>query len=170
MRLFVMTTAAVGFTLSTLMLATGALAVQDQPVTINGTEVVCTGVGSAKDDPRWSAYPVKLVLATSGGANLANAHVSFAQSGQKGGQEIAGLDCDAPWILMRPAAAGSYSATATLIGGSGMSRTVSFTAPAKGQKEVTITFPVPSGPPSVAANDASPLPANAAPRVIVPQQ
>ena len=164
MRLFVMTTAAVGFTLSTLMLATGALAVQDQPVTINGTEVVCTGVGSAKDDPRWAAYPVKLVLATKGGANLANAHVSFA----KGGQEIAGLDCDAPWILMRPAAAGNYSATATLIGGSGMSRTVSFSAPAKGQKEVTITFPVPSGPPSVAQNDASPPPADAAPKVIVP--
>ena len=164
MRLFVMTTAAVGFTLSTLMLATGALAVQDQPVTINGTEVVCTGVGSAKDDPRWSAYPIKIVLATNGGANLANAHVSLAQ----GGKEIAGLDCDAPWILMHPASAGSYSATATLIGGSGMSRTVNFTAPAKGQKEVTITFPVPSGPPSVASNDASPPPADAAPKVVVP--
>ena len=131
MRLFVMTTAAVGFTLSTLMLATGALAVQDQPVTINGTEVVCTGVGSAKDDPRWSAYPVKVVLATNGGANLANAHVSFA----KGGQEIAGLDCDAPWILMRPAAAGSYSATATLIGGSGMSRTVSSPPPPRARRK-----------------------------------
>ena len=38
------------------------------PTTINGVEVVCTGVGSAKDDPRWSAYPVKIVLATTGGA------------------------------------------------------------------------------------------------------
>src|SRR3569833_2449723 len=154
MRLFVMTTAAVGFTLSTLMLATGALAVQDQPITINGTEVVCTGVGSAKDDPRWSAYPVKIVLATSGGANLANAHVSIA----KAGHEIAGLDCDAPWVLMRPAS-GSYSATATLIGGSGMSRTVNFSTSGKGQKEVTIIFPVQSGPPSVAANETAQVPA-----------
>jgi len=135
MRLFVMTTAAVGFTLSTLMLATGALAVQDQPVTINGTEVVCTGVGSAKDDPRWSAYPVKVVLATNGGANLANAHVSIA----KAGHEIAGLDCDAPWVLMRPAS-GSYSATASLICGT-RSAHASFSAPASGQKEVTLTFP-----------------------------
>ena len=79
MRLFVMTTAAVGFTLSTLMLATGALAVQDQPVTINGTEVVCTGVGSAKDDPRWSAYPVKLVLATSGGSDSRNSFTSCSR-------------------------------------------------------------------------------------------
>ena len=163
MRLFVMTTAAVGFTLSTLMLATGALAVQDQPVTINGTEVVCTGVGSAKDDPRWSAYPVKVVLATNGGANLANAHVSLSRNGK----EIAGLDCDAPWVLFKPAA-GNYSATATLIGGSGMSRTVNFTAPGSGQKEVTITFPVPSGVPSVVSSNTAPLPANAAPRVIVP--
>ena len=167
MRLFVMTTAAVGFTLSTLMLATGALAVQDQPVTINGTEVVCTGVGSAKDDPRWSAYPVKIVLATTGGANLANAHVSIAQVGKGAGREVVGLDCDAPWVLVRPAP-GGYSATATLIGGSGMSRTVTFTAPSSGQKEVTISFPVPSGPPSVASADTSPVPANAAPKVIVP--
>ena len=72
---------------------------QDTPTTINGVEAVCTGVGSAKDDPRWSAYPVKIVLATTGGANLANAHVSLT----KGGQEVAGLDCDAPWILFKAA-------------------------------------------------------------------
>ena len=163
MRLFVMTTVAAGFALSSL-LATSALAVQDTPVTINGVEAVCTGVGSAKDDPRWSAYPVKIVLATSGGANLANAHVSIA----RGGKEIAGLDCDAPWILFKPAA-GSYSATATLIGGSGMSRTVNFTAPSSGQKEVPIAFPVPAGVPSVASNDTAPLPADAAPKVLVPK-
>jgi hypothetical protein len=165
MRLFVITTAAVGFTMSAFMFATSALAVQDVPVTINGVEVVCTGVGSAKDDARWSAYPVKIVLATSGGANLANAHVSIA----KGGKEIVGLDCDAPWVLARTAP-GGYSATATLIGGSGMSRTVNFTAPSSGQKEVTVTFPVPAGTPSVASADTAPLPANAAPRVIVPAQ
>src|ERR1700733_556161 len=155
MRAFLMTTMVVGFGLTTVMMAEQAAAVQDTPTTINGVETVCTGVGSAKDDPRWSAYPVKIVLATSGGANLANAHVSLS----KNGKEIAGLDCDAPWILMHPAA-GSYSATASLIGGSGMSRTVNFTAPSKGQKEVTITFPVPSGPPSVASNDATPPPAD----------
>ena len=137
MRLFVITTAAVGFTLSTLMLATGALAVQDTPMNVNGVETVCTGVGSAKDDPRWSAYPVKVVLATNGGANLANAHVSFA----KGGQEIAGLDCDAPWILFK-APGGSYTATASLIGGSGRTASSKFTTSGSGaQKEVTITFP-----------------------------
>ena len=165
MRLFVITTAAVGLTMSAFMFATGALAVQDTPTTVNGVEVVCTGVGSAKDDPRWSAYPVKIVLATTGGANLANAHVSIA----KGGKELVGLDCDAPWVLARTAP-GGYSASATLIGGSGMSRTVNFTAPSSGQKEVTVTFPVPAGTPSVASADTAPLPANAAPRVMVPAQ
>ncbi len=110
MRLFLMTRA-----LSTVMLAgQRRSAVQDTPTNINGVEAVCTGVGSAKDDPRWAAYPVKIVLATTDGANLANAHVSLA----KNGKEVAGLDCDAPWILFKPLP-GSYTATATLIGGSG---------------------------------------------------
>src|SRR6266576_4090965 len=115
MRLFLITVTAAGFALSTFMMANEAVAVQDTPTTINGVETVCTGVGSAKDDPRWSAYPVKIVLATTGGANLANAHVSLS----KDGKEVAGLDCDAPWILFKPPA-GSYTATATLVG-SGLS-------------------------------------------------
>jgi hypothetical protein len=139
MRAFIMTTAVLGFALSTVIMDQ-ALAVQDTPATINGVETVCTGVGSAKDDPRWSAYPVKIVLATSGGANLANAHVSLS----KGGKEIAGLDCDAPWILFK-APAGSYTATASLIGGSGQSHSAKFTTSGGGaQKEITITFARPS--------------------------
>jgi hypothetical protein len=121
-----------------------ALAEQDTPTTINGVEVVCTGVGSAKDDPRWSAYPVKIVLATTGGANLANAHVSLS----KGGKEVAGLDCDAPWILFKPPA-GSYTATASLIGGSGQSHSTNFTTSGQGaQKEVTIAFARPPAAPA----------------------
>jgi hypothetical protein len=75
MRLFLMTATVAGFALTTAMMAEQALAVQDTPTTVNGVEMVCTGVGSAKDDPRWKAYPIKIVLATTGGANLANAHV-----------------------------------------------------------------------------------------------
>ena len=63
MRTFLMITLAIGFPLA-VVLANEAQAVQDTPATINGVETVCTGVGSAKDDPRWSAYPVKVVLAT----------------------------------------------------------------------------------------------------------
>jgi hypothetical protein len=136
MRLFLMTATAAGFALTTAMMAEQALAVQDTPTTINGIEMVCTGVGSAKDDPRWKAYPIKIVLATTGGANLANAHVSLS----KGNQEVAGLDCDAPWILFKPPA-GNYTATASLIG-SNNSAHASFSTSGQGtQKEVTLQFP-----------------------------
>ena len=135
MRLFLMTVTAAGFALASFAMDE-ALAVQDTPTTINGVEVVCTGVGSAKDDPRWSAYPVKIVLATTGGANLANAHVSLV----KGGQEVAGMDCDGPWVLFKPPA-GSYTATASLIGGGGGAKSASFTAgPSGAQKEINLLF------------------------------
>jgi hypothetical protein len=153
MRFFLMAATASLFTLSTvMMMAQEAQAVQDTPVTINGVEAVCTGVGSAKDDPRWSAYPVKIVLATTGGANLANAHVTL----NRGGQEVAGLDCDAPWILFK-APGGSYTATASLIGGSGRTASSKFTTSGSGaQKEVTITFPLPSNGASLPAGTVPP--------------
>src|SRR5256885_15090352 len=113
MRFFLMAaTASLSILSTVMMMAQDALAVQDTPTTINGVEAVCTGVGSAKDDPRWSAYPVKIVLATTSGANLANAHVSLSKGGKaKESQEVAGLDCDAPWVLFKPPA-GSFTATA----------------------------------------------------------
>jgi hypothetical protein len=135
MRTFLMITLAIGFPI-VVVLANEAQAVQDTPATINGVETVCTGVGSAKDDPRWSAYPVKIVLATTGGANLANAHVSLSQAGK----EVAGLDCDAPWILFK-LPAGSYTATATLLGGPGGAHSANFSTSGQGaQKEITILF------------------------------
>jgi hypothetical protein len=164
MRLFLMAATAAGFALTTLMMAEEASAVQDTPTTINGVETVCTGVGSAKDDPRWSQYPVKIVLATASGANLANAHVSLTSSGK----EVAGLDCDAPWILFKPPA-GTYTATATLIGGGASAHSASFSTNGSGpQKEITIAFAVPAGVPSVASADTSPVPRDAAPSVTVP--
>ena len=142
MRTFLMIVLAIGFPL-TIVLANEAQAVQDTPATINGVETVCTGVGSAKDDPRWSAYPVKIVLATTSGANLANAHISLS----KAGKEVAGLDCDAPWILFKPPA-GNYTATATLLGGPGGTRSANFSTSGQGaQKEITIMFARPPEPP-----------------------
>jgi hypothetical protein len=118
------------------LLSGSAFAAQDTPTTQNGVETVCTGVGSAKDDPRWSAYPVKIVLSTPGGANLANAHITLA----KGGKPLVQTECDAPWILFK-APAGSYTATATLVGGSGQSHSANFDTKGSGpQKEITITF------------------------------
>ena len=65
----------------------------------------------------------------------------------KGGQTLAETDCDAPWVLFK-APPGRYTATATLIGGSGQSNSASFSIGSAGQKEVNILFKAPSAPPA----------------------
>ncbi len=119
---------------------TQAFAVQDQPVTIGGVESVCTGVGSAKDNPAWSAYPVKLVFANGAGEDLAQVHVTITQ----GGKAVMETDCDAPWLLVK-APAGSYGINATIpgqTGGTQRHRPSSPPAAAGAQKTtVTLTFP-----------------------------
>jgi hypothetical protein len=113
-----------------------ALAVQDTPATINGVETVCTGVGSAKDDPRWSAYPVKIVIANTAGENLAAVQIALTAKGKP----LVQTTCDAPWILFK-LPAGHYGVTATMVNPPGTSRKADFTAGGSGQKEVTIAFP-----------------------------
>ena len=81
---------------------------------IGGVETVCTGVGSAKDNPAWSAYPVKLVFANPAGENLAQVHVAVMQ----GARPVVETDCDAPWLLMK-LPAGSYNVAATVPGRAG---------------------------------------------------
>src|ERR1700743_1146936 len=127
--------AAAGLCLS----ATSALAVQDTPATVNGVETVCTGVGWAKDDPRWAAYPVKIVIANTSGQNLAAMQVDLT----KDGKPVVQTTCDAPWILFK-LPAGKYSATATMVGNAAMSHTASFSTNGTGpQQELTITFATP---------------------------
>ena len=116
-----------------------ASAIQDTPATINGVETVCTGVGSAKDDPRWQAYPVKIVIANTSGQNLAALQVALTMDGKPIVQTV----CDAPWILFK-LPAGHYTATATLVENAGMSHSADFTTSGTGpQQEITIAFPTP---------------------------
>ncbi len=108
-------------------------AVQDQPVTIGGVESVCTGVGSAKDNPAWSGYPVKLVFANTAGEDLAQVHVAITQ----GNRTVMETDCDAPWLLIK-APSGSYGVRATV---GARTATANFSAAGSGQKTVTLMFP-----------------------------
>ena len=108
-------------------------AVQDQPVTIGGVESVCTGVGSAKDNPAWSGYPVKLVFANTAGEDLAQVHVAITQ----GSRTVMETDCDAPWLLIK-APSGSYGVHATV---GARTATANFSAAGSGQKTVTLMFP-----------------------------
>ena len=117
------------------LLTQAARAVQDQPVMIGGIETVCTGVGSAKDNPAWSAYPVKLVFADPKGANLAQVHLSVMQ----GGKPLMETECDAPWVLMK-LPPGSYNVSATMSGGTRMGK-ASFATKGGAQQTVTVMLP-----------------------------
>lgn len=113
-----------------------AWAVQDQPAIQNGVETVCTGVGSAKDNPAWSGYPVKLTFSNPAGEYESMEHVSITRNGQP----VLETDCDAPWLLIK-APAGSYDVHASLPG-SGRTASANFsTAGSGGQKTVNLAFP-----------------------------
>ncbi len=95
---------AAGTAMAVPALMNNAWAVQDQPVTIGGVESVCTGVGSAKDNPDWKDYPVKLTFSNLAGENEASEHIAISQ----GGTPVMETDCDAPWLLIK-APAGRYN-------------------------------------------------------------
>lgn len=135
MRSFLLSITPLAVAIGLVGIATAAFAAQDTPFTANGMTAVCTGVGSAKDNPDWKGYPVKIVLANSAGENLASAHYTVTS----GGKTVLETDCDAPWLLLK-APAGNYSASATIVGGSGPSRSASFMGGAGPQKEVTLMF------------------------------
>lgn len=124
---------AAGSALALPALTQNAFAVQDQPTNIGGIETVCTGVGSAKDNPAWNSYPVKLVFANPSGEDLAQEHISVTQDGKS----VVETDCDAPWVLMK-LPAGDYSVAASIGARTG---NANFSSSGSGQKTVTITMP-----------------------------
>jgi hypothetical protein len=110
----------------------------DRPVSVNGTEAVCTGVGDrAEQDPRWLAYPVRIEFSNKGAQYLSGAHVDLATGS---GHTIASVDCDGAWVLFR-VPPGIYKVSASLLSqpGGGMAR-ATFAAPASGQKRIVLDF------------------------------
>jgi hypothetical protein len=79
-----------------------------------------------------------LAFANRGGQFVAGEHFAL----DRDGQQMAALDCDAPWALLK-LPAGRYSVTATLPREPATrQRTVAFTTTGAGsQKEVGIVFP-----------------------------
>lgn len=112
---------------------------QDTPTTIDGVKAVCTGVGKSKNNPRWDAYPLKLVFADKRGQYTAGEKIDITKSGKT----VIQTSCDAPWLLLRPTA-GNYRVTATLSGPNGERHaSADFSAKSSGpQKTVTLDFPV----------------------------
>jgi hypothetical protein len=117
------------------LMALPALAIQDQPDIQNGVETVCTGVGSAKDNPAWGGYPIKLTFSNMAGENEASEHVSITQNGQP----VAETDCDAPWLLIR-APAGQYKVNASLPGSTRTASAAFSTNGGGAQKTINLAF------------------------------
>jgi hypothetical protein len=116
----------------------------DTPIPMDGIETVCTGIGSAKDDPRWQQYPVRVEFSNGSAQYLAGAHVMLSG----GGKTLAAFDCLGSWVLFQ-LPKGSYKVTATLTGQpGGTARSTAFTTEGNGpQKRVEVQFP------KVAANE-----------------
>jgi hypothetical protein len=113
---------------------------EDQPVTIGGIDVACTGVGDeAISDPRWHDYSVRLEFAGGNREYLADLDVTIET---QGGEQLLAVHCSGPWVLanLQP---GKYRVRATYE--HNLTKSVLITAPAQGQKRIVISFPEVAG-------------------------
>lgn len=108
----------------------------DTPVAFGNIQTVCTGVGSAKDDPQWSQYPIRIEFSNDGAQYLSGAHVTLSQ----GGHEVADLNCAGPWVLVK-GAPGKYSVTATINGSTAKPANGSFNMGNGPTQRVVLRFP-----------------------------
>jgi len=114
----------------------------DTPVTVDGVEAVCTGIGhEVQTDPRWLAYPIRIEFSNGGSQYVSGAHVMLRA---KDGKPLAAVDCTGPWVLFKLSPGGDYVVAATLTDNPNAGeRKTAFTVPASGQKRVVIEFPLP---------------------------
>jgi hypothetical protein len=108
--------------------------VPDMPTRLGDVEAVCTGIGlDARENPAWSAYPLKVEFAGRGGQYLGGAHVTLSVSSGA----LAAVNCSGPWLLFR-VPSGRYRIDANIDG-----RIVSSTAivAANGQSRVILRYP-----------------------------
>jgi hypothetical protein len=127
----------IGSGLAALLAAVPAFALtdlpMDKPTTVAGIETVCTGVGSSGSDPRWAAYPLKVVVSGKGGVFLADADLTVARDGKR----LLAVHCGGPWLLLK-LPAGHYSVTAVV---SGQSASTTAVVPASGQGRAVLRLP-----------------------------
>lgn len=84
---------------------------QDEDLYYEKTRYACTGVGESKEDPRWAAYPVKLMFTTGGTAYVAHVDVEIKNSA---GKTLLQASCNAPWLVV-DLPPGNYQMTATAV-------------------------------------------------------
>jgi hypothetical protein len=108
----------------------------DEPITVDGIEVACTGVGDeAKEDPRWHDYSVRLEFAGGQQQYLADLDVSIETAS---GNELMAVRCGGPWLLVN-LDPGKYRVRATFE--HRLTKSATITAPSRGPKRIVIAFP-----------------------------
>ncbi len=108
----------------------------DQPVTIDGVHMACTGVGDeAKENPEWRNYSVRLEFAGGEQQYLADLDVSLERMN---GDQLISVRCGGPWLLV-DLDPGKYRLRAVY--GRDLTKTVVITAPDHGQKRIVVSFP-----------------------------
>ncbi len=108
----------------------------DTPVSFGGVQLACTGVGSAKDDPQWSSYPVRIEFSNGGAQYLSGAHVTLTS----GSTAVADVNCAGPWVLVK-GTPGAYRVSASINGSQAKPVTAPFTLRNGPQKRVVLRFP-----------------------------
>lgn len=106
----------------------------DTPTRLGGLEAVCTGVGlDARENPAWSAYPLKVEFAGRGGQYLGDVHVRLSMTSGA----LASVNCSGPWLLFR-LPAGKYRIDADIEGKTVSSAAIVSTS---GQSRVILRYP-----------------------------
>lgn len=110
----------------------------DQSVTVDKVEVACTGIGlTARSDPRWAAYPVRVEFAAPNGDYFSDEIVSLSTAA---GEHLISVSCEGPWVLLK-LPAGRYTIAARLNDVAAATQSATFSPPRSGQKLVMIHFP-----------------------------
>lgn len=107
---------------------------QDPILEKDGIEYALTGVADSKDDPRWNAFPLKIVFATGSGELYTDINVEIRDANNK---KIFSVKADAPWLLVK-LPAGNYTVHAKDMQGVQKSTTVA--VPSSGQREYTFKW------------------------------
>lgn len=111
----------------------------DEPTTVNGYELACTGVGDeAKEDARWPSFPVRIEFANRDAQYLSDVDITVTDAK---GEALFTVRCESPWFLAK-IPPGKYTVAGTF---QGLTKTAKFTAPASGQARIVVRYPEVAG-------------------------
>jgi hypothetical protein len=109
----------------------------DRPVAMSGVEMACTGIGDTRNDPKWSAYPIRVEFSNAKNEYMTDALIALVDAKN---EVVVVVRCDAPWLLLKPPP-GTYAVYAHLVESGAQPRSARFTVPTHGQKRVVLQFP-----------------------------